>query len=547
MVGLAVLVCIVFATPALGGFDSKRLSTPGDAAGAQFEIGWHIHALFHGQSPWIANTVFAPAGLNMATMATMTTVSLLVSPITLLFGTTAAYNVALLLAVWSAAVAVYLLARELFRSVTGAAIAATLMVVSPYEVLHGVGGHMNLIWTAGLPFVAFLSARYLHGKLRRRWLILGTGLVVAFTIGSASELFVTQTLFGGIALVIVYVVATPDVRRQLRGLALLLAAGGLAGLMLASPALYATLTAGLPGTTSNPPGAYPSDVTNVFVPSGLVWGADTFAAVRNTWLGNGIENTAYLPLTMLAALVASVALWPRSRTVRALLSFIVVALVLSFGPFLTVSGKQTIDGPEAILTRLPVTKFALPGRFSDEVFIGVVLLLAYLWSRYSGDLRTRRSAVKGVAVIGAAVAAFAMLYPNLSTLPYPINTVAPAYVSSGELAREHGGENILVLPTPGQFGPGLIWEADTHFAFKMPTGPCCGAGPMPALSDPTAAALQNVPSNYDWVHELPPYLKRVGVSTVLIDGNDQTWLAVMNKIYPSRGRLIGGVWVFDVR
>ncbi|WP_125566745.1 hypothetical protein [Nocardioides baekrokdamisoli] len=532
---LALLTVAVYAGPALSAFNSLRLGTPGDSTEFQYFLGWNVHALAHFQNPFFTHSVFAPDGLHLATVASIPSVSILVAPVTLLIGSTAAYNTALLLGIASSAAAMYLLAREMFSNAVAALLVGALMVVSPYEAEHGLG-HLNLVWIGGLPFVAYLTVRLFKGTVSRRWYVLGTAVAVAFTIGASTELFVTGSLFGAIALLIAHLLSSDADRVALRACLLPLALGVLVGLLLASPAIWAALTTGLPSEGLNGPGAFSSDLTNLVLPAGAAPGSSYVASISRLWIGNQAENTAYLPVTLLALVVIAVVCARGHRVARGILIFIGTAVILSFGPSLTIAGHRVLVWPGIILAALPVTRFALPGRFSAYVFMGAVLLVAYAWS--SGRIRR-------AWVLGLSVGTFVLLYPSFGGLGVPVDTRPAAYVSSGQLAREHGGESILVLP-PGQYGPGLIWETDTNFAFRMPTGPCCGATFPPQYRDPTAAALYSLPHGFDWARALPPYLTRVGVTTVLVDPSAHDWLQIMRRAFPGKGRVVGGVWVFDL-
>lgn len=537
---LAAITLVVWSRPVIEHFASRRLSNPGDSNSFEFYLAWNTHAFLHLHDPFFTPVLYAPDGMDLGNAISVPAVSLLVAPVTSLFGPTAGYNVAFLLGILLPAAAVYLLARELFRSVVGAAFAGALMVVAPYQAGHAEG-HLNLMWIWGLPFIAFLVARHVHGRMRLRWVAVGTAIAVAFTLGASTELFVTQSVFGVLAFAIALLFGARATRRSVLRGGLGAAIGGVAGIILGSPVIYAALRSGIPKSAANAPASYPTDLTNVFVPTNLTAVGDSFFQhLRAGWLGNSAENTAYIPVTLLFLVVVALTVWRASKLVRGLLVFAAIALVFSFGPYLTIAGQRTISMPWALAEHLPGLEQALPGRFSAFVFAAVCLLAAGAWAQ-----RWVPRAVTGALVALSMV----LLFPSLGAMAIPVNTSQPAYVTSGQLERDlKPNENVLVLP-PGEFGPGMAWIAKTGFRFRMPTGNGGGASQPLALRTPAGQALFAQPfthANYDWSKIIPPYLRTLGVHTILVDAQSPYWVKAMHRAYPGLGQLDGGVWVYRI-
>ncbi|MBM7519383.1 hypothetical protein [Nocardioides nitrophenolicus] len=541
MLWLAVFTVGVWARPVLGGFGHLRLSNPGDSNAFEFYLAWNVHALVNGQDPFYTHVMYAPEGLDLGNAISIPGPSLLVAPVTLLFGGTAGYNVAFLLPIVLAAVATYLLAIELGANRIGALLAGSLVVVAPYFAGHGLG-HMNLMWIFGLPAIAWLVARHVNGRLRLRWLACGVAVVIAFTLASSSELFVTQIAFGLVAWAVALVIAEQRHRRPLVRAGIATVCGGIGGLVLGAPVIYASFRSGIPETAANPVRSYPADLTNLLAPTELMeFGSRTFAPLRSTWLGNGAENTAYLTVPLIVFVLCVLWVARGSRRLVALLVFGAIALVCSFGPSLTIAGKPTVDMPWLVATHLPVIEHALPVRFSSFVWMAAALLVALVWtSRQLPRLLT------GVLAVLAVV----LVLPNLTAMTFPVDTSVPAYFADGHWRKDiDAGDNVLVL-APGEMGPGLRWSEATGFAFNTPTGNGGGASLPEALEDPTGMALfqaQFDPTiDYDWKTNLPGFLQRTEVELVLIDAADRFWRGVMDEIYPGVGRATEGVVVYDI-
>ena len=528
---------VVWAHSVLSGFAHERMSGGGDANSFEFYLGWNLHAVVNFMNPFFTPAMYAPAGLDLGNAISVPAVALLVSPVTVTFGTTAAFNVAILLSVFAASAAVYLLARELFGSILGATLAGALTAVSPYLVGHGVG-HLNMMWVAGMPFVVFLAARHVRRRLRTRWLVIWTAATVAFSIGSSTELFVTQSGFAVVAAAVAIVVV-PDRKRLSRTL-LGSAGGGVLGILLGMPVIIAAARSGIPDAVANPPSLYSTDLTNIFFPTQLVIVGDSWPeALRSTWFGNVAENTAYIPVTLLLLMILALATL-RDRATRSLLVYAALAILASLGPILTVAGQRTINLPWKVTEHVPGLDHALPGRFSAFAFFALALVVASLWAS--------RGIPRWLTATLVA-ASLALLVPSTARMNYPFNTEPPPYIADGTWKHDiDRGDVVLTLPS-GQNGNGMLWQTRTDFAFKTPTGNGGGAIAPPDLLRPVGRALYlNGTADIDWRAELPTYLSERGVRTILIEDTDagDQWRRVINKVYPGRGRLEGGVWVYVV-
>ncbi|MCW2529515.1 MAG: hypothetical protein JWM76_4375 [Pseudonocardiales bacterium] len=531
---IAIFTTVAWIRPVFSHFASARLSNPGDSISFEYYIAWNLHAIETFTDPFSTPNLYAPAGLNLGNAISIPAVSLLVSPVTLTFGATAAYNVAFLLAIFFSAVSVYLLARELTANVIGSTIAGLLMVMSPYFVGHALG-HMNLMWVFGLPYLAYLLGRFVKGRLGVRWFVVLTAVTVAFTFGASTELVVTESFFGVVAIVVALLFVSAELRpRLLRGCGWL-AVGGIGGVILGLPVIYAALRAGIPSEVSNPPAFYSSDLTNLFAPTGLFrFGESRFAVLWPHWLGNGAENTAYLPLPLIVLLLVYMVA-SRGRVSAGTFTFAGLALVASFGPFLVIDGNLTIPMPWHVFEQLPGLEHALPGRFSAFVFMAICVLVAQAWST---------KALPRVVTAVAVVAAMVLLVPNFAAMSFPSKDVNRSFIASGAYKQViHKGDNVLVLPA-GEWGPGLEWIVESDFAFSMPTGNGGGATRPAQLSDPVGNALFAQDLNFDYKSTLPGFVKRNGVHLVLVPESAVAYVKIASSAFGQPDRTIDGVLVW---
>jgi hypothetical protein len=361
-------------------------------------------------------------------------------------------------------------------------------------------------------------------------------LAVAFTFGASTELVVTESVFGAIGLAVALAFCDPGLRARLvRGIGWV-AAGGAAGVVLSIPVIYAALDTGIPKTAPNPPKFYSSDLANVLAPTRMFsYGETRFAALWQHWLVNDAENTAYLPLPLLLFLVAYMVA-SNGRRSAALFTYGLIALVLSFGPYLIINGTFTIPMPWWVLEQLPAIDHALPGRFSAFVFMAVCLLVAQAW--------TTRAIPR--PLIGATVAAsMFLLVPNFTAMAFPTREMNRSFVASGAYESVIApDENVLVLPV-GQWGPGMAWVVDSDFAFRMPTGNGGGAAPPPQLTDPVGAALFYQDLTFDFTSTLPGFVDRYGVDTVLVPETATDYVAIATAAFGPPDQTVEHVLVWQ--
>lgn len=533
---LTATVLVVWGRSVLGDFAHLRLSNPGDSESFAYYLSWNAHAFVNFIDPFFTPNLYAPDGLDLGNAISIPAVSLLVAPVSLAFGGTAAYNAAFLIAILLCGVCVYLLARELFGGIIGATGAGLLATVNPYFTAHALG-HLNLMWIFGLPLLAYLSVRAVRGKMRSFWITLGFAATVGFTGGASTELLVIESVFAGLALVIAFICSTADVRSRLARILPWMVGGVLGGIALAMPVVLAALHSGIPSKVGNPPALYSTELTNIFMPTSLVrFGAEPFAAARSTWVGNEAENSAYLPFVFLLFL-AIYAVVARGRVIAGIAIFAVATLVMSFGPYLTINGHSTIAMPWIVALSIPGLDHALPARFTGFVFMALCLLLAHAWSQ---------RVVTRAAIAGVVIFTFILLIPDTARLNFPTDASDPAFVTSGEIRNEiRPGDNVLVLPA-GQWGPGMRWEDELDFSFSMPTGNGGGAKAPPALSDPVGEALFFRNFQFDYESSFGDYLAKYDVDTILIEAQNTDWKSVVDKSIDVVPEFDQGVWIYQL-
>jgi hypothetical protein len=255
------------------------------------------------------------------------------------------------------------------------------------------------------------------------------------------------------------------------------------------------------------------DMAGLLRPSGLQYlarGSDIAANVR--YPANGIENTGYLGLPLIAVCIAIV-IWlarRRDRLASWWLATVAVTIVLSLGTPIAVDGHRIGQGPWKAFAQLPLFSGVVPARLSLATTVLVAYLIAIAVARLSGRART----------IGLAVLIVALL-PLLPSGRYGEDapTSTPRFFTTSAVDMIAPGANVVILPsesTPHSQAMAMTWQAKAHLRFHLIGGySVFNVGghmsylpPPPALTTALTLAGQSTPT------ATPPTLAAVQTSIV---------------------------------
>jgi hypothetical protein len=426
----------------------------------------HGVLFWRGDFSLVTSRLNAPDGVNLMSNASNIFYSIVMAPVTVLFGAAVTFTVLMGLNLAATAAGWYLvLARGLRLNRAGALVGGAFAGFAPGMISQSNSHiHMTAQWLA--PLIVYCVVRLTRVTTYRATVLTAIGLAVSVS----AQLLVGEEVLFLIALTLAIFSATYALRRRRwagqvarRFLAGLAVAAGATLILLAYP-LWVQFQG--PQHTPNAPFEpkyFYSDLASfvLFSPLSIAGGPEagrlaTSSAEYNTYLG--------LPLVIL---VFGLLIWRwRSPAVFAIGVTGLIMAVLSLGPTVTVNGTPTsIPSPYRLLNGLPVINSALPTRYALVLIPLIGVLLAY-----SIDAAARAG---GFARIAVPVAAAAALLP---TLPLPIATTSrapvPAFISSGawQQCTPDGGVMVLVpAPTPGS--PDLMrWPATANAAFRIPEG-----------------------------------------------------------------------------
>jgi hypothetical protein len=459
----------------LGGFSGRMIAgNPDDIR----LFAWYLQhgpwSVAHGRNPLYFATMNAPAGVNGMWNTSLLLPALLLTPVTVLAGPLASYNVLFVLGLAAGPVCALPLMRRFAVSGWAAALGALVFGFSPAVLVSGMG-HINLVLTELMSLMLVLVYDLAAG---RRAVLTGgvaLGLAAAAQLFTSEEILFQTSLAAAVAGAVVIAtqpraVTAPALARAARGLGVALCVF----LAICAGPLWLQFWGplhqhGSPFVLSY----YEADLRGFLVPSHTFWlstpGTSAFAA---SYGGGPAEYLAYLGIPLLViALLVGVARFT-DRNARMLLGTGLIFAVFSLGDPLLVDGKLTgVHLPWGLFERLPVFGSALPDRFAFVVGLAAAGLLAIgLDQLLAAGLASERA-------LGVALAVVCVV----PLLPRPYSTTAAAAVPPFFTSTQRwvpAGSTVLVLPYPtGSQTLPLAWQTAADMAFQMPGGYFIGPGP----------------------------------------------------------------------
>src|ERR1700730_8572994 len=356
---------LFFGRGLVGHFTTRHVGKAiGDPALTDWLLQWLAHAVVHRIDPFYTDLVWAPASLNMAWTTWMPLIGLLLMPITRTLGPVASLNVLYLLSLplgsWSA----FVLYRYLTGSWCASLVGGYLFGFSGYMLYRLWEGDPQLLLVFPVVLSLWLVQRALRAEIRPHVFVcaLAAMLVVEFLI--SLEIFATATMFAAI----VFVLACGffdggDTRKRLRALIVPIIASYAIALAAVAPYFYFFFAIAAPQAPMWQPFLFSADLSFFVLPSWvsepgrLGFVARTFDRMPNTVNYVGFS---YLRPVMLAILALFSLRHQREGRTPLLLWTMLIAAVLSCGPWLMVGGRRLMWMPGALLSAIPLMRNALP-------------------------------------------------------------------------------------------------------------------------------------------------------------------------------------------
>jgi hypothetical protein len=297
---------------------------------------WWPYAIAHHLNPFITPEIWAPTGYNLARTTGMPGPSIIIYPVTSIFGPVVAYNLLCLACTTAAAFSAFLLCRYVCHCFWPALLGGYMFGFSQY-VLSQITGHLLLLFIFPVPLAVYLLLLRLDGALSRYLFLFLFMLVVAFEFLSSTELFATATLFGVMALTLSFVLYK-DLRARLTSAIADVALAYAVLIVILSPYLYYVLAEGAPAV-ANPAEAYSNDLLAFVIPTPVIWlGGSLFAPITFRFGTDWVEMAAYLgPGVWLIFALFARTYW-RTKSGKLLLVSLGLIALASLGPKLHVAG-----------------------------------------------------------------------------------------------------------------------------------------------------------------------------------------------------------------
>ncbi len=529
--------------PILGHWTTRTVGSGTDPLNIfVWSMAWWPYALTHGINPLIVNKVFVPVVTNAGWRTLVPLLSIVASPLTLIAGPVASYNLAMLMAPPLTATMTYLLMSE-FVSKRWVALWAGYMVgFSTYEVSQTLG-HLNLTFAALVPLALWLGVRLYRKTIGPTpWgeiAALATVLVGQFLI--STEVLLTLSLFGMGALGLAWLILTDDRPRWSRLMGWALVAYGLCVVVL-SPWLWMMLQRIPFQQVGNAYAANSTNLLNLLVPTPVTIGGDWFRSLSRSFsAGSRIEASGYLGIPFVALALWAAWRLSRSRGARVVMYVGIVAVVLTLGPVLRVGWWIGPHLPWRIVSRLPIFQVVSTTRFILYVSLVGAALVGWAVSRLA---RPSRAAV--LAMVLAALA----LVPNVSRPGWWGPAAVPRLISSPSLLRRWvaPGEVAMVLPYY-YAGYGTYWQAASGFRLTLADGYLYSGLPTPwnLIQLPYFLANHEILSSESAAAQFRALLSMSHVGVVLVQQpTPPSEMALLRRAGLVNRGIVGGVGVWNV-
>ncbi len=496
---------------------------------------WFLGWAAHGAHPFFTSAMYSPQGVNLLDNTSTLALGVALAPLTALFGPVVTFNVAVVLAPATSALAASFAARRYIPWAPAAFVAGLVYGFGPFLATDLQVGHLNLTFAPVPPLVVLLLDELLVTQRRDpRWVGAVLGLLVVVQFFVSTEVLAIMAVVGCLALVTLALAHRAQVRRRLRHAAPGIAIGaGIVLVALAYPAWFALLG---PEHVSGPVFGSTAEATSTLWATIAPHGERP--GVRFISRGNG----AYLGVPLVVVLALGAVLLRRARTFLYFAAMAAVCFVMSLGPSLHVTDANThVPLPAAVLAHIPVLWSIMPSRFGLFVDLFAALAVGMVVDRLRGvalasSKRARPMGRPGTspALLAGAVARV-VIASLAAALPWPYAVRAirlPASVHTPEFEALPPGSVISTYPTnPLRQGPMLVAQALGGYRFALLGGYAIVPGPDGHTSEqPRADPLERLYAagalgtlgpglSSREVDDVRRALVRLHVAAVLVDGS----------------------------
>ncbi|HEV2373243.1 MAG TPA: hypothetical protein VGS19_13850 [Streptosporangiaceae bacterium] len=416
-----------------------------DQAEYVWNMWWVAHQVVHLGNPWSTGYLAAPVGVPLGLDTLTPLLGLVMTPVTLVFGPSASYNLLAIVIPGLAGYAMYRAARLWVRTPVGAIAAGAFFGLSGMITFQDWYHEHTAAGCIFFPLALEAAVRLRRDPTTRRGVILGVVLGASMLVDQEMSL---------IALVVAALVVLPWLARR-PGVAAWRASAATAvtGLVVASPQLFAMVQVLTMGHVNPDPGQYvkfAAELSSLFAPSPRLsaYGLTGLGSIYQGHTTTEALVTFGVVLSLLAVTGLAVS-WHR-RGARPFALLWLGCALLALGPTLYINNHQYVPlaqtwkglqvsllMPYTWLVRIPgLASFREADRFTLLGLVGAAMLagaaVEWLSERW-------RPALVVVAVLGLLEAG----WPSVGSQP-TMPTALPAL--DRPIAADHSGSLVVDVP-----------------------------------------------------------------------------------------------------
>ncbi|HEY7401807.1 MAG TPA: hypothetical protein VH989_13040 [Actinomycetota bacterium] len=503
-----------------------------DAKVFAWDLAWWPHAISNHLNPIFTTELFAPTGRNLMWITSMPGPSVLVWPITTIFGPVVSSNVLTLVGAPLAAWGGYLVGRRLSPRFWPAFACGLIFGFSTYETV-ATRGHLNLSLVVAVPLAVYLVLRRADGSLSFVWFVVLLALDLAFEFLTSTEVFASMSVFAVLVMLVALLVLHGRRRKVLLLGAQIAGAYALAAALLTPFLVYAFRD--VPGAPLKDTVAASSDLLGFVMPrSTILFGHDLFTSTTSRFTARFAEDGTYVGIPLLVVVLAFAVTRRRDRVAHVLVPSFLLIEVAALGPTLHVGGETSITMPWAVAQHAPLLESALPVRFTLYAWLALAAIVA----RWLGSGVGLPWLAWGLVGLGTV-----FLIPNVTSEWHP-DVYLPEFFAEGTY-RDYlePGEIVVLLPVD----EGMYWQAETDLYFSLATAKRLGAIPPGYAYWEVAKRLRAGTIGERQIPDLRAFLAAHRVGAIVVDESQagvwQPQLAPLG-ITP---RWVGDVLLYDVQ
>jgi hypothetical protein len=448
-------------------------------------LGFTPDALVHGDNPFFANWINFPYGTNLMANISMFLPSVVLSPITFIWGPIATFNVLMLLGFAGSATVAFVVFRSWVSWTPAAYVGGLLYGFSPFMVAEG-SEHLFLQFAVLPPLFLLVLDRILfseRGNPVKRGVVLG--VLASAQLLISMEVLASTAVMSAIGLALVVIFCWSRAGELLKRAAAALGGAVVTFLIICAYPLWVYFygpehTTGtvhpmrhLDGLSTDALGLILPTSNQAIAPAALQHISHHFVNRSH------VEDGSYVGVVLLLVLVIfAVAYW-RVAVVRFAAAMFVISVILSCGPRLRFDGHPTgLDLPFFVLTHLPLLDDEIAVRYTLYPFLFAGLLLAVGLDRIH---RTGMGRIKAGSrsTLACVVIAAACLVPLVPRWPYQISTSPiPAFFRSANANSIPEGSVVLTYPFPrgAKDDQPMLWQIEEGLHYRLPGGYVITAG-----------------------------------------------------------------------